>query len=728
MKIRVSVFLANVLVILMILATFYLLQRANSIFNNSQQIAENNKYLGLLARELSDSSKSLTQAVRLYVANNDMSFKERYDNVVDVRSGKKARAHDAAVAPGQNVALLDLLLKYGITKDEFALLEQANALSNALIASEVEAMHAMQGRFKDASGAYTKSGPPDKELAMQLVFGTNYENELKKIQHPLNTFREKLNARISAVEQDIKSGFEPTIYAAIICMALSILFAFISYIFVHKFVVIPIEKITDYANKVGRGDLSSTLDIYRKDELGQVANALRHIPENISSIIAEYNRLTDRVAHGELEVRGGYENLEGDFIHLISGTNAILDRFCMLLDKLPSPVIILDQDKRINYLNEIAKKLCGKEAYGNTCYDVFTPDDRDTPNDSMQKAYTTLKATHGETTVHISGLDMDVLYTATPLLSENNTFTCMFLLVTDVSDIKKFQKTILEVSEHVAHVSTQTVTATEQLSAKIQDVASGAEDQKERVMRTSAAMEEMTATVIEVSQNAEEARVQAEDTQEKAREGATLVEEVVIAIGDVNSVSNELAESIKSLGAQAEAIGSVMSVISDIADQTNLLALNAAIEAARAGDAGRGFAVVADEVRKLAEKTMTATTEVGNSIKNIQQSTTLNITHFNKTMKLIDNATQLANTSGQALAQIRNLAEKNASLITAIATASEQQSATSEEINSSVDDVNQIASHISEQMLEATADVQSLTVFAGELQDNLSKLSSFKTK
>ena len=58
------------------------------------------------------------------------------------------------------------------------------------------------------------------------------------------------------------------------------------------------------------------------------------------------------------------------------------------------------------------------------------------------------------------------------------------------------------------------------------------------------------------------------------------------------------------LGQQADSIGHILSVISDIADQTNLLALNAAIEAARAGDAGRGFAVVADEVRKLAEKTM----------------------------------------------------------------------------------------------------------------------------
>ncbi|HWQ09114.1 MAG TPA: methyl-accepting chemotaxis protein, partial [Holophaga sp.] len=155
------------------------------------------------------------------------------------------------------------------------------------------------------------------------------------------------------------------------------------------------------------------------------------------------------------------------------------------------------------------------------------------------------------------------------------------------------------------------------LSTEIATMVASVEEQERRTSETATAMEEMNATVLEVAKNAGAASSKADAARGQAVEGREVVGKSLAAISRVDAVSREVKAGMDELGAKAQAIGTIMNVISDIADQTNLLALNAAIEAARAGDAGRGFAVVADEVRKLAEKTMTATKEVGDAIRGI---------------------------------------------------------------------------------------------------------------
>ena len=159
-----------------------------------------------------------------------------------------------------------------------------------------------------------------------------------------------------------------------------------------------------------------------------------------------------------------------------------------------------------------------------------------------------------------------------------------------------------------------------------------------------------------------------------------------------------------------------MAVIADIADQTNLLALNAAIEAARAGDAGRGFAVVADEVRKLAEKTMTATQEVGRAIGDIQNGTRKNILNVEQSATAIENATKLSIRSGDSLKQILEYVHLVNDQVQSIATASEQQSAASDEISRSVVQVATISAETAQTMEHAAHAVDGLAHQAQVLQ------------
>ena len=218
----------------------------------------------------------------------------------------------------------------------------------------------------------------------------------------------------------------------------------------------------------------------------------------------------------------------------------------------------------------------------------------------------------------------------------------------------------------------------------------------------------MNATVQEVAQNASQASEASAETRERALAGARIVEQSLQSIESVRDASLSLKEDMALLNEHAQAISRIMAVISDIADQTNLLALNAAIEAARAGEAGRGFAVVADEVRKLAEKTMASTTDVGNAIAAIQNSTTKSMEGVDNAVRQIGQATDFAGQSGKALEEIVSTVEATADQVNAIATASEEQSAASEEINQSISHISSMSHQTAEAMAGAAQAVSGL--------------------
>ncbi len=281
---------------------------------------------------------------------------------------------------------------------------------------------------------------------------------------------------------------------------------------------------------------------------------------------------------------------------------------------------------------------------------------------------------------------------------------------------------ILSAAENVEQVVNRLSTATEQLSAQIEESSRSADIQRDRVTTSATAMEEMNATVLEVARNAGVAAEGSDSAKTKAQTGETIVRKSIDALSMVQRDTGTLRTEMEQLGKQAESIGTIMTVISDIADQTNLLALNAAIEAARAGEAGRGFAVVADEVRKLAEKTMQATKEVGDAISGIQQGTQRSIAAVGSTSTNVDGASGLATESGSALAEIVKEAERTADQVRNIAAAAEEQSAASEEITHSLEEINRIAAETSSVMQQSSQAVMELASQTTQLQGLVQEL------
>jgi methyl-accepting chemotaxis protein len=273
----------------------------------------------------------------------------------------------------------------------------------------------------------------------------------------------------------------------------------------------------------------------------------------------------------------------------------------------------------------------------------------------------------------------------------------------------------------VAGVTREVTAAATEISASTEEMAAGLAKQEQQSQQVSAAVEEMSASVREVAQKGSEASKAAAASQEDATGGSQVVAETVTEIKAIADDVSKSATAVTTLGAKSEQIGEIIKVINDIADQTNLLALNAAIEAARAGEHGRGFAVVADEVRKLAERTQKATEEVAGSIREIQTQTTQAVEQIERGSKRVSKGVELANSAGQALGRINQSSVGLAGMVQAIAAATEQQSAASQQISRSVEGISSVTRESSQGAGQMAQAASSLSQQSERLQSLVNK-------
>ena len=470
---------------------------------------------------------------------------------------------------------------------------------------------------------------------------------------------------------------------------LSLLFALILVVIIGRSIVRPVNTLAAFSLAVAQGDLAATCAGDFAGELLQLATALR-------TMVAE------------LKAKLGFS--EG------------------VLQSLTTPCVVVDANLAISFLNQSALTFLERDGepssyVGEQLASFFYGDSgRETLIDKAIRSRSVQLGVELDMTGRKGGRRY-ARVDAAPLFNLDGELIGGISLINDLTAIKEQQEKIGAQNQQMTGVAREAdaisgalSSAAEQLAAVIHQTNDGARKQRERTMETVTAMDQMTSTVIEVARSASAASEHASLTRAKAAEGAAVVDKAVASIRHVSALSEELKKDMASLGKQAESIDQIMNVISDIADQTNLLALNAAIEAARAGEAGRGFAVVADEVRKLAEKTMSATKEVGSAIVSIQDGTRRNIEGMDKAAAAVLEATALSSQSGDALRDILGLVDVTADQVRGIATASEEQSAASEEISRSIEDVSRISEETSAGMAQSGASVRTLAEQAVELQ------------
>jgi methyl-accepting chemotaxis protein len=266
-------------------------------------------------------------------------------------------------------------------------------------------------------------------------------------------------------------------------------------------------------------------------------------------------------------------------------------------------------------------------------------------------------------------------------------------------------------------------TAVGQVARVVDNTAERSGRQQEMTDMVATAVHEMGLTVQEIAQNAGNAAVASQNARDEAMQAREVVGG---SIRHIESMSDEIgiaAGAVGELANQVASIDQVLAVIRGISEQTNLLALNAAIEAARAGDMGRGFAVVADEVRTLARRTQASTDEIQQMIGSLKQGAENAVSSMHSGQAATGTGVESSQRTGASLTAITGQVERISDMNHQVATATEEQSAVTEEINRNVQGISDLARATAGEVRACREDCQTLQRLADDLAR---QMSSFK--
>ncbi|MEG3847765.1 methyl-accepting chemotaxis protein [Microcoleus sp. herbarium19] len=433
-----------------------------------------------------------------------------------------------------------------------------------------------------------------------------------------------------------------------------------------------VRNIAEVTTAVARGDLSKKITVEAEGEIRELKNTINEMTVQLNEFALEVTRVASEVGvEGKLGGQATVEGLSGTWLSLAGNVNimaANLTEQVRSIAEVSTAVAQGDLSKKITV--EVRGEVLELKNTLNTMVDQLNTFASEVTGLAKQVVAGELG---GQAIVpDISGTWKDLTDNVN-LMAAN--------LTAQVQQISEVAIAVSSASEELIGESQSMGAAAQETSAQAGTVSAAADLVNSNTQSVATGIEQMNVSIKEIAKNAAEA--------------ATVANSAVKMAETTN-------QTITKLGVSSAEIGNVVKVITSIAQQTNLLALNATIEAARAGEAGKGFAVVANEVKELAKQTAAATEDISKKVEAIQADT---------------------KSSVQAIAQITSIINQISDFQTTIASAVEEQTATTTEIARNVHQVAIGSEEIARNITSVAGAAGSTTVSASNTQNSAIELS-----
>ncbi len=405
--------------------------------------------------------------------------------------------------------------------------------------------------------------------------------------------------------------------------------------FVVRGIVKPLLKGVDFAKSVAQGDLSATLDVNQKDEVGMLAHALKEMKDRIRDVLQETDGLIRAVQDGRLDARGNAEAFNGGWRELVVGVNSVIEAFV-------AP---------INVTAEYLERIAQGDIPG-----TITEEYKGDFNLIKQNLNMLIDAMHEMTQLAEEMAEGNLTIKVKERSAQDTLMRALNAMVQRLSEI------VL----NVKGVADNVASGSQGINGSAGEMSQGATEQAAAAEQASSSMEQMAANIRQNSDNALHTETIARKAAEDVQAGGTAVGETVAAIRNI-------ARKIK--------------IIEEIARQTHMLSLNATIEAARAEEYGKGFGVVAAEVRALAERSQTAAVEIIDlttaSVETAEKAGEILLTlvpDIQKTAELVQEISASSKEQDTGAEQINRAIQQLDQVIQQNASSSEELASTAEEL------------------------------------------------